>query len=51
MTQVLTAAKSGSAHLAALKRLALLVQREALTLAYNDVLLVMALCFFARRCR
>ena len=47
MTQLLTAAKAGGAQLAALRRLALLVQREAITLAYNDVLLVMACCFFA----
>jgi len=26
--------------------MALMVQREAFTLAYNDVLLLMALCFF-----
>jgi DHA2 family multidrug resistance protein len=47
MTQLLTPAKGAAAPLAALKELALLVQREALTLAYNDVLLVMGLCFFA----
>ncbi len=47
LTQTLTAAKAGAAHLAALRRLALLVQREAMTLAYNDVLLVMGFCFFA----
>jgi DHA2 family multidrug resistance protein len=47
MTHLLTAAKGAGAPLAALKELALLVQREALTLAYNDVLLVMGLCFFA----
>ncbi len=47
MTQLLTATKAGAAHLAALRRLSLLVQQQALTLAYNDVLLVMGLCFFA----
>ena len=47
MTQLLTAAKEGAAHLAGLRRLALLVEREAITLAYNDVLLVMACGFFA----
>ncbi len=47
ITQVMTAAKSGNAHFAALRKLSLLVQREALTLAYNDVLLLMALLFAA----
>ena len=47
MTQLLTAAKSGDAHLAALKQIAMLVQQQALTLTYNDVLLMMAGCFFA----
>jgi len=44
---LLTAAKSGDAHLAALKQIAMLVQQQALTLTYNDVLLMMAGCFFA----
>lgn len=47
MTQGLSASHEVSAGLAALRRMALLVQREALTLAYNDVLLLMALCYFA----
>jgi MFS transporter, DHA2 family, multidrug resistance protein len=47
MTQLLTAAKSGDAHLASLKQIAMLVQQQALTLTYNDVLLMMAGCFFA----
>jgi DHA2 family multidrug resistance protein len=46
MTHMLTAAKSGDAHLAALKQVAMMVQRQALTLSYNDVLLLMAGCFF-----
>jgi DHA2 family multidrug resistance protein len=46
MTHMLTAAKSGDAHLAALKRVAMMVQQQALTLTYNDVLLLMAGCFF-----
>ncbi len=46
MTHMLTAAKSGDAHLAALKQVAMLLQHQALTLAYNDVLLLMAGCFF-----
>ena len=47
MTHVLTAAKSGDAHLAALKQMATMVQQQALTLTYNDVLLLMAASFFA----
>jgi DHA2 family multidrug resistance protein len=47
MTQALTPAMGYEAHLAALKRVALMVQREAMTLAYNDVLLLMALTFVA----
>jgi DHA2 family multidrug resistance protein len=46
MTHALTAAKSGDAHLAALKQVAIMVQQQALTLTYNDVLLLMAVCFF-----
>jgi DHA2 family multidrug resistance protein len=46
MTRMMTAAKSGDAHLAALKQVAMMVQRQALTLSYNDVLLLMAGCFF-----
>ena len=45
-TQMLTAAKSRDAHLAALRQIALTLQRQALTLTYNDVLLLMAGCFF-----
>ena len=46
MTHMMTAAKAGDAHLAALKKLAMMVQQQALTLSYNDVLLLMAACFF-----
>jgi DHA2 family multidrug resistance protein len=46
LTQALTAAKSGNAHLAALKQVALMVQQQALTLAYNDVFMLMACAFF-----
>ena len=46
MTHMMTAAKAGDAHLAALRKLAMLVQQQALTLSYNDVLLLMAACFF-----
>jgi DHA2 family multidrug resistance protein len=45
MTLAMTPAKEGNAHLAALRRMAMMVEREALTLAYNDILLLMALCF------
>jgi DHA2 family multidrug resistance protein len=47
ITHAMTAAQEGNAHLAALKQASLLVQREALTLTYNDVFLLMALSFFA----
>jgi DHA2 family multidrug resistance protein len=47
MTNMMTAAKSGDAHLAALKQIAMMVQQQALTLTYNDVLLLMAASFFA----
>jgi DHA2 family multidrug resistance protein len=46
LTEALTAAKSGNAHLAALKQVALMVQQQALTLTYNDVFMLMALTFF-----
>jgi DHA2 family multidrug resistance protein len=46
MTHMMTAAKSGDAHLAALKQVATMVQHQALTLTYNDVLMLMAGCFF-----
>ncbi len=42
MEMALTASKEGAAHQAALARLAMMVKREALTLTYNDVLLLMA---------
>ena len=47
MTQAMTAGKGESAHLAAMKRIAQMVQQQALTLTYNDVLLLMAFAFFA----
>jgi DHA2 family multidrug resistance protein len=46
MQQAMTPGFEGSAYLAALKRISLMVQREALTLTYNDVLLLMSLSFF-----
>jgi DHA2 family multidrug resistance protein len=46
MTHMLTASKAGDGHLAALKHVARMVQQQALTLTYNDVLMLMAGCFF-----
>ncbi len=46
MTRAMAAAKAGDAHLAALKKVSLMVQAQALTLTYNDVLMLMALSFF-----
>ena len=46
MTWALTPGLNGNAQLAALKRMSLMVQREAMTLSYNDVLLLMSLTFF-----
>ena len=45
MTQAMTPAMGSSAPMAALKQMALMVQRESLTLTYNDVFLLMSLCF------
>ena len=42
----LAAAKGAQAHLAALRKLAGLAMREAMTLAFNDALMWMALAFF-----
>ncbi len=39
-------AMNGQASLAALKRIGLMVRQQALTLTYNDVLMLMALAFF-----
>ncbi len=46
MTHMMTAAKAGDAHVAALGRIAMMVEQQALTLTYNDVLLLMAGSFF-----
>jgi DHA2 family multidrug resistance protein len=46
MTWALTPGMNGNAQLAAIKRISLMVEREAMTLAYNDVLLLMSLAFF-----
>jgi DHA2 family multidrug resistance protein len=45
MTRAMEATQDQGARLAALKRLSMIVRREALTLTYNDVLLLMALTF------
>jgi len=45
MTHAMQATQDQNAHLAALKRLSMMVRREALTLTYNDVLLIMATTF------
>ena len=45
ITQGLTSAKQAAAPLAALRKLAAMVQQQAMTLAYNDVLLVMSAVF------
>ncbi len=46
MTWALTPGLNSNAQAGALRRMALMVQREALTLSYNDVLLLMAAAFF-----
>jgi DHA2 family multidrug resistance protein len=46
MTHAMTPGKAGEASLAALKQVAMMVQHQALTLTYNDVLLLMAAAFF-----
>jgi DHA2 family multidrug resistance protein len=46
MTMGFEPAMGPGSHLAALKQLSLLVQREALTLTYNDVFLVLAISYF-----
>lgn len=46
MTAALLPRLGEDAQLAALKRMALLVEREALALTYNDVLLLMSVAFF-----
>lgn len=45
MTMALQPGMGSAAHLAALKRIAGMVRREALTLTYNDVFLLMSLSF------
>ncbi len=46
MTWALTPGMNGNAQLAAIKKMSLMVEREATTLTYNDVLLLMSLAFF-----
>ena len=47
LTARFSAVNPDSAQLMALKRVAMMVRQQALTLTYNDVLLVMAVAFFA----
>jgi DHA2 family multidrug resistance protein len=47
LTQAMTAGKGESAHMAAMSRIAQMIEHQALTLTYNDVLLLMAFTFFA----
>jgi DHA2 family multidrug resistance protein len=46
MTLAMQPVMNGQASLGALKQIALMVQREALALSYNDVLMLMAAAFF-----
>ena len=46
MTWAMQPAMNGQANQAALARIAAMVRREALTLTYNDVLMLMAVAFF-----
>ncbi len=46
LTAAMTPGKGSAASLAALKRVGMIVQQQALTLTYNDVLLLMAGTFF-----
>jgi DHA2 family multidrug resistance protein len=46
LSHALEPATGAASHLAALKQISLMVQRQALTLAYNDVLMLMAGVFF-----
>jgi len=46
MTWAMQPGMNGNAQLAAMKKISLMVEREALTLTYNDVLLLMSLAFF-----
>ena len=46
LTQAMTPGKGTEASLAALKQVALMVRQQALTLTYNDVLMMMAVAFF-----
>jgi DHA2 family multidrug resistance protein len=46
MTWAMQPGMNGNAQLAAMKKISLMVEREATTLSYNDVLLLMSLAFF-----
>jgi DHA2 family multidrug resistance protein len=47
LTHAMTAGKGESAHMAAMHRIAQMIEQQALTLTYNDILLLMAFAFFA----
>jgi DHA2 family multidrug resistance protein len=47
LTQAMTAGKGEGAHMAAMHRIAQMIEQQALTLTYNDILLLMAFAFFA----
>ena len=47
LTKAMTMGKGVSAHMAAMHDIAQMIEHQALTLTYNDVLLLMALTFFA----
>jgi len=47
MTGMMTPGKGEAAHLAAMHQIAQMIEQQALTLTYNDVLLLMAGAFFA----
>jgi DHA2 family multidrug resistance protein len=47
LTHAMTAGKGEAAHMAAMHRIAEMIAQQALTLTYNDVLLLMAFTFFA----
>jgi MFS transporter, DHA2 family, multidrug resistance protein len=46
LTGAMTTGKGASAHLSAMHEVAMMIQQQALTLTYNDVLLLMAGAFF-----
>jgi DHA2 family multidrug resistance protein len=47
LTHAMAAGKGEGAHMAAMHRIAQMIEQQALTLTYNDILLLMAFAFFA----